>query len=932
MKKKLVGYLILACSIFGLTLVGSCKDYEIETLQEEIDNLRSDVYDGTLKDTLKDIYTNLGDLKKKADDTLKARIDTLYKFLGDAIYDTLKVDSAGTQLTGVSTIINYLNRGLTDAAAVADSANDTAKWLAQELRNMRYGWSDSLKSAFDTARMSWALANQNKGELATLKTKTNQMSDSLKNAYDSLKGIRDSLKNHLARIEALEARTDQTGVDNKDSIQKALDSATVAYNLAVRDSVKILDLIQKDKDLNKRIDSLANVTKLLSDTAKIYLDSALAYADTIANRVHVEIHDSLEVVRAEYKAADDAIKARLAKMSDSIKVNRIKIDSICKQVDTLKMRFDTIWDTLHAIIERLNIVELRVDTLELKVDSLMDAEKHRITSLYVQGAETPAFGMFALPVGIKSNILMTYYGEVKNASTGVNFPTIGDSRLFFKDQKFTAKESAMLAASGFTLDSDGLIGLTGTLYGDTAGNAGKLYFTVNPNEVDITSDPSYYTFAFKNSQGKAANVKIDTIVKSSKTLKFGFNSYGTRGAGDDPATGFYEAVVSIPEANIAEFKPNYDKSALVGIAKELKNNRDFSLTGITTSVLKTFDNVLDADALNVTWKDSLGVHNVTSGYDIAIAAITPLSYHSLPALMDEFEITKKRLPLNPIDQVLAAIKQPSVKLSFKPIKMNDVTFVIDDINYTATALDTITVSVKDNLGNEVGTAKVPMTDLNNELLKIDGLVDDISESLDSAEARVTRITNNIKNQITVQVNTMLDSLDIKLNEQIGVVFDDVKNQIGSNKFINRINSLASKFNKVLDNANELLEVSLLYEKNGSFRPMSASKGIPSVDNASEIELYPTSLTADILAPAYKRFVAVTNVIDYNTGANAQDDGGVYQTALVNANQNSTNMCQVIEPNQSVTFKPQGDYIYEIVYSAIDFQGYISTRRFYIRAK
>ena len=179
---------------------------------------------------------------------------------------------------------------------------------------------------------------------------------------------------------------------------------------------------------------------------------------------------------------------------------------------------------------------------------------------------------------------------------------------------------------------------------------------------------------------------------------------------------------------------------------------------------------------------------------------------------------------------------------------------------------------------------------------------------------------------------MLDSLDIKLNEQIGVVFDDVKNQIGSNKFINRINSLASKFNNVLDNANELLEVSLLYEKNGSFRPMSASKGIPSVYNASEIELYPTSLTADILAPAYKRFVAVTNVIDYNTGANAQDDGGVYQTALVNANQNSTNMCQVIDPNQSVTFKPQGDYIYEIVYSAIDFQGYISTRRFYIRAK
>lgn len=930
MKKKLVGYLILACSIFGLTLVGSCKDYEIETLQEQIDNLKGDVYNGTLKDTLKDIYVNLGDLKKKADDTLKARIDTLYKFLGDAIYDTLKVDSAGTQLTGVSTIINYLNRGLTDAAAVADSANDTAKWLAQELRNMRYGWSDSLKSAFDTARMSWALANQNKTDLATLKTKTNQMSDSLKHAYDSLKAIRDSLKNHLTRIEALEARTDNTGVDNKDSIKNALE-------LATRDSVKILDLIQKDKDLNKRIDSLANVTKLLSDTAKIYLDSALAYTDDLAAAVHIEIHDSLEKVRAEYKAADDAIKARLAKMSDSIKVNRIKIDSICKQVDTLKMRFDTIWDTLHAIIERLNIVELRVDTLELRVDSLMDAEKHRITSLYIQGAETPAFGMFALPVGIKSNILLTYYGEVKNSSTGVNFPTIGNSRMAFKELAFNEEDKAMLAASGFNLDVDG-INLTGTLFGDSTGNAGKLYFTVNPNEVDITADPSYYTFTFRNSQGKASSVKIDTIIKSSKTLKFGFNSYDTRAAGD-PATGFYEASVSIAEANIAEFKPDYDKQALVSIAKELKNTRDLSLIGVSSAILKSFDNVLDANALNVAWKDSLGNHSVTSGYDVAIAAITPLSYHTLPAAMDEFELTKKRLPLNPIDELLASIKAPSIKFNFNHVNLGNVKVELEPLSYNPTIGLTpasISVPVYDGVGNLLGTGNttVDLTAQNNEIEKaIKDLLDSLSISFQGIEDSVKILVNRIQDSTAIKVNAMIDDVDKQFTDAVNTLFDDVKNQIGSNKFINRVNSLTSKINKVLDSANELLEVSLLYDKNGAFHPMSGTKSIPSViSGASEIELYPTSLTADILAPAYKRFVAVTNVIDATSGKSAKKNGGVYLDALKNANNNSDNMCQVIEPNVSVTFKPQGDYIYEIAYSAVDFSGYISTRKFYIHAK
>ena len=931
MKKKLVGYLILACSIFGLTLVGSCKDYEIETLQEEIDNLKGDVYNGTLKDTLKDIYVNLGDLKKKANDTLKARIDTLYKFLGDAINDTLQVDSDGTVLTGISSIINYLNRGMSDAAAAAAAADSSADSIANELKQLRYGWSDSLKEAYDTASLAYALANLNKKDLDKLNEKAKDVSDSLKTLYSSLN---DSLTNHLARIKALEARPiSGSGIDNKDSIKKALDSIKIVYALAQQDSIKILDLIQKDKDLNKRIDSLAKVANNLRDTSKIYLDSAIAYADEIAAKVKIQIHDSLNVVRAEYKAADQLIKARLAGMSDSINNNKVRIDSLCKQVDTLKLRFDTIWDTLSAIVKRLDNVENRLDIVEERVDSLMDAEKHRITSLYIQGAETPAFGMFALPVGVRSNILLAYAGEVKNAPTGVHFPTFGDSRMAFKNLKFNDEDKAMLAASGFNLDVDG-DNLSGTLFDDSIGNAGKLYFTVNPNEVDITADPSYYSFTIRNSQGKAASVKLDNITKSSKTLKFGVN---TRAAGD-PATGFYEASVSIAEADIAKFKPNFDKSALVSIAKDLKNTRDLNLLSVSSSILKSFDDVFDANALNVEWKDSLGNHSVTSGYDLAIATITPLSYHTLPAAMDQFELTKKRLPLNPIDELLAYIKAPKVQFNINKMHMGTINVEIKPFEYVPSIglspID-VTIPVYDG-GTLLGTGKttIDLTAQNNEIeAAIGKMLDSLKISFAGIEDSVKTLVNRIQDSVYIQVNDMIEGVDKQLEEAITGVFDDLKNQIGSNKFISRVNSLTSKINKVLDSANELLEVSLLYSKNGGFHPMSGTRAIPSViSGASEIELYPTSLTADILAPAYKRFVAVTNVIDSKTGKSAKKNGGVYLTALTNANKNSDNMCKVIEPNASVTFKPQGDYIYEIAYSAVDFSGYISTRKFYIRTK
>ena len=1027
MKKKLLSYLILACSICGLTFVGSCKDYEIETLQEEIDNLRVETIGGTIQDQLdaiKQQLQNAGLLDEDGNPVTNSSfsIPDLYKFFGDtARLDTCNVTQNLTII--YQSLSDAYAKMRADSSAFADGlkvkadltkVKDDSTYFEGKfgdyVSNSVYG--QNLKDLYAKIKSDSTVLAGNVVDLAPvyakMKSDSTVLADMIKGivtcacgwpdemfishvnsrlAADSLRLIKDSVRLFkdsvsIAKIE-LRLKSDSVVLARhenrlkndsirlakaenrlkKDSVRLLTDSTDIAQIKAQlkKDSIRLAkDSIQLRKDsirLYKDSVDLSKIAKRLDrDSIRLNNDSVRLYRDSVAidsiikglaklEAAHadfvgrVELKDSLKNVEKRYRKADSII-------ADSVRKLYLRVDSIR---DSIRM----IWDSIAAIRtdlttlnnkvikleKRVDTLEYRVDTLEFRVDSLMDAEKMRITSLYIQGTENSAFGTFALPFGVRSNVLMAYYGEVKGTvpAGGINFPTQASSRMWFKENAFTDKDKAMLAESGFTLDAAGSFNLVSgqQLFSDTLGNAGKIYFTINPNEVEI--DTTKYAFTLRNSNNDSVKVRLNNIKPSERQLKFGFS---TR-AGMTSANGFWEADVTIDAADAQSLKPAINKEALVEVAKEMKRTRDMSLTGVTTSVLKSFNNVLDANALNVVWTDSMGKHSVTSGYDLAVATVSPLSYHTLPALMDEFEITKKRLPVNPIDELLASLNIPDLNLNLKDIKMGNVTFKIKPINYTVnTGLSDIDVTVNVHDLNDAsvivgtGTATVDMTDTRDKIEQtIKDVLTEIDGTLVGVEDSVKKMVSTIQDDIASQVNTMLDSIEDQMNSEVNRLFKSVKTQIGSNKFVNKVNNLASKINKVLDNANELLEVALLYDKNDAFHPMSETKSIPSIiEGATSIELCPTSLTADILVPALRRFVAVTNVIDPATGKNAQDDGGVYLTALTNANGNSTNMCAVIEPNASVTFKPAAGYIYEIAYSAIDYQGYISTRRFYVHVK
>lgn len=813
MKKKIVSYLILACSIFGMAMVGSCRDYD------DYSDLRATnkIEHQTLKDSIA---------------SHRVDIDSIFEILKGMC--TFNCDSLGEEVYKLdSTVSKWLLNGM-----VGDSVND---------------WID-LDSTFNDS-------NDVAGVLRYLNNKIKDLKHDLDSIGDTL--------------------------DARDAILQATDSI----------------LNQQIVDLKAYVDSIAD---------------SLTTKDSILTAVDQILMDSI-----------DTLSSRIYRVDSILHCYIDTIDSISNIVDRLRKCVD---DTIKPKVKQL---EERLEVVEARVDSLMDAEKRRITSLYVQGTTNPTFGSFALPIGVRSNILMSYYGDFD----AVEFPTKKTAKMVDASTVITDREAALLGLDGIKDNFGGDV-----IFGDSVGNAGKIYFTVNPNEVVIDST---YHFSFVNSLGDSVKVKLDSIKPSSEKLTFGFN-YNTRSGGTS-STGFYEALVTI-ESVSDDLKPRIDKDALISVAEELKGFRDgISLSSISTNIIKQFDGVLDANALKVNWEDSLGEHSVTSGYDVAVATVTPLGYSTFKRVLP---YTNRRLPLNPLDEVLSSINAPSMTLTFDTVKLSGMSIAIPNVTYTmadrhdslkVTIITSVPVTVSGNVsGTDVvlnGSGNVNYTTwlkydslysyMNKEITH---LIDSMNVALDNVEAKVDSAVKNIQGQIQREVNKMLNTVQGQLQTNVNKMFNDVKTQVGSNRFVSKINSLANKINRVLDNVDALFDVTLLYaDDNGDLHPMSGSSTFASsFTGDGTYRLYPSSFTAEVLTPAYKKYVAVTNVISNATGKDVKaDDDADCIAKLTSANVGDVNT--VLEgTTKYVDINLKAGYTYEILYSALDYTGGISNRRFYVR--
>lgn len=673
-----------------------------------------------------------------------------------------------------------------------------------------------------------------------------------------------------------------------DSLKTAYDLAAANAVLAAKNAADILDLQKKDEQIEQAL-----------------VDSILAvkeYADSLHQVAKDYTDEATELVKAKIDSLDNALDLELAAIEEAYQ----EADSLLQdQLDSLKQ-------DLIELEERVAANEEAIAELQDKLDDIEDALAKLVTGIIIQGVENPLFGSFSLPIGMNSNILLGYYGESE------------------RDYDFPSNKSGMDATGiadaykYITINGDSEV--SGILFNDTLGT---VYLTINPAKTDFTG----LTVGIENSIEESNGMSVTPLKESTKKLSFGYSPY-TKSV----SNGLYEAKVYLDsESSIDYIKFNIEdglKSSVKDILESFKTRtKQVDLTELATAIAKQMTNFMDAYAINAEWTDSLGEHAVYSNYNLAATVFKPLSYTFLKGQ------SFGKLPMiSAFDHINLDDINLNFNLNFTPIAINsNVNVQIQDVN-----IDENQIKVEVEIPEVVGGSFTG--NYENKEIDIKDLIAEIEKQINSANTEVEKeIKNQLEGQIASienEINSYLSTMIGDINSQLGDVndlvnqFNGIDGKVNSaidkvNSFVSRINNFTNKINTRLDNLNAYLQVTMLYEtEDGDLAQLSNSgAGASQITAGKDAVLYPTSYTADIVVPAYKKYVAFTKV----NGASDSE-----QAALLSQLNTGDYLNQVLDGNtKAIKLNVPSSFsgkTLELTYSALDYSGYTSTRKFYIYVK
>ena len=873
MKKKITNYfLLLAIAIVGLSSFVSCKDYESDDTV-------------SMKEQLRDII-----IKQAGDvSNLASQLQALEGKVGNT--DELAGKTLAEVLADVS-------ETATDAQTTANKNDAQLKSLFNEMTNLNDAVSQ-LKCVTDLS-----------DKVLTL--------EKTLNGGDGVDGL-------VKKVSDI--RSDLTTLCNgwTGNLKDLSDEAAKALALAKEDSARI------DQLKNDHQDSITEINKQISllngKYDNLQLDVNAAKADAAAAKKQA---DSL--FNETKRLIDSANQVAMAHINDTLAVTKQELETAFKAAD-------------EALSEKIDSLDAALNSL---LNKLSDRMYKMVTGVIIQGTENYVTGSVNTPFDISSNVLAAFYGSNK---TGVNvtFPMgagPGYSSCYVRPEEATGftpliAGEAVLAADATAMyeESD--------VYG---GNAGRLYVTVNPSSADMSG---LQCSLVDTRDDAAAGYGTLTLNKcNDRQMKFGW----TRSA---ETNGFYVANANVVDPQAAKADVNVE--TLKNVAKDVLNKvtksgtSRLSIAEAVSTVYKELNNKLVAYAVKIpgTYVDSLGVEherNIYSQYKLAATAVKPLSYATLkdglskqipmlPTLeskgiiidMDQFKWT----PISEMDSI-----EVTVELDNYP-DINNITINGDPVvKVDVTQPQAVIKKVYENktTGVRYEEDKLPAgADLKDYyLVDITVTVTDADVKLSDFDFSGVKVTIGTKTE-TMKVKVPMDEFNAMIrdiNDQVGGMLDNVtsvaeklNNAVQSvDNYINRMNSYIQKINNKLRNINSLLQITLMYEtSNGGYAQVNALNSASAATQMSlngktegAILLKPTSYTAEMFAPALKKYVAVTSA----PSAAAQN--------FANAGEN---MNKVLDGRcREVMFQANQPGLYEITYSAVDFYGYITTRKFYINVE
>ena len=614
-----------------------------------------------------------------------------------------------------------------------------------------------------------------------------------------------------------------------------------AYDTSVSQIAKLTELNKWLGELKETNPDLASaIDARIKANMDVIKDSV--YADKERFEAAIQGSEAYKNLKGKVEGVDGRLQAiEKLRLNDSIAAKKI--------TDALNNRLDSVSGSLDKVLNSL---------VEQKLDGIT-----------VNATENPVTGYWnASFLGLNLKLASSFYGVAAEGN-----------------EDWDVKANQVLGKGG---------------------NAGYLYVSLNPTEID----PSLVKVELVNSQGEPAKgFKLGAIDNTDKVLTFGTK------AATVSANGFYQVpvIASDPQNDGVEF----DKGALAAAAKnalnELRNPKgnDLDLSKIASALYKNIP-VLTAYGVKAeyylynpnteTLELTKTVKHAVSDYDIAAFAVKPVSFNFLKdnAALDKLSgwaVENFQLPSlsSKLDKVIDAL---NVEISYDKA----------DEFYTYSVITPNGLFCQQD-GNDV-VIFGQGTDLNNGQL-IDGELYRIKNA--TVEKKFVSTGGSAAEfvfVIKIKDSTIADLL-ASANEQIAGKLQPVKNVLSNvnskwENVIAKVNPLLKKVSSKIGSANKLLQPTILYvDKNGNPNTLSTIGGRLATRflGTGATTLYPTSWTAELLAPAYKKSISVKGDGATVTLANGKSAAEPFDGSI-----------------NKVIFNATKAGKYTIVYKAIDYSG------------
>lgn len=478
------------------------------------------------------------------------------------------------------------------------------------------------------------------------------------------------------------------------------------------------------------------------------------------------------------------------------------------------------------------------------------------------------------------------------------------------------------------------------------GDAGKIYITLNPNEID----PECITdLKLVDSQGnEAKGFKLGDIQTTDRVLTYGFTKAAS-------ANGFYEVPVLATDPANDDFSLNKGelKEAAKNVLAKLKNPKEsnLNLSQIATTLYRSVNNQLKAYTVKATYylydptvtneDGSKGAlvekHQVAPTYDMAAFAVKPLSFNTLKDNQSlknlGLALDKYMLPTlsDKLGKFMNALDFQIKNENGKQIKMYS---MVSGKNVYAYQNGKNVVIVNIGTGDSFTLENTQISkDLSgfNYDHNIYEFYQDWYQASDGnyyptygLKPKNDLVTENYERVYVLETtDNTIDELIGSINDQIGTQLQPVKDAITNaatkwDNAITPVNNLLHKINAHISDVNQLLQPTMLYKssKTDDWNTLSTLKGKlgTRMTGTGSTVLVATSWTGELLAPAYKKSVYVKG----------NPDG-----AKVTLMDGKTPAKKFAGSTQKVLFTATAKGPYTIVYEAVDYSGVSAKKEYHI---